>query len=121
MGLRAGRWAWSSWVASSCPNSLPCTLRRSSISISKSFRKGCSTGPNYQKPDVAVAPGWKEAQQSGVDTRSADLSRWWQSFNDPLLNSLAERTVQSNLDLRLAEDRIREARAARGGPAGGGW
>ncbi len=82
---------------------------------------GCSVGPNYQKPDVAVAPGWKEAQQSGVDTRSADLSRWWQSFNDTLLNSLAERTVQSNLDLRLAEARIREARAARAVTAAGAW
>src|SRR4029453_2402759 len=74
---------------------------------------GCSVGPNYQKPDLPVPATWTEAQQKGVDTRTAELARWWSTFNDPLLNSLAERAVRSNLDLRLAEARIREARASR--------
>jgi NodT family efflux transporter outer membrane factor (OMF) lipoprotein len=56
-----------------------------------------------------------------VASRSADLTRWWTSFNDPLLDSLVERAVQSNLDLRLAEARVREARALRGVTAAGAW
>ena len=82
---------------------------------------GCTVGPNYQRPGIAVGPEWSEAKQSGVDTRSAELTRWWTSFNDPALNSLVERAVKSNLDLRLAEARIREARATRAGAAAGEW
>jgi outer membrane protein, multidrug efflux system len=82
---------------------------------------GCAVGPNYQKPDLAAPTGWKEAQQTGVDARAAELSRWWSAFNDPLLDSLVERAVRSNLDLRLAEARIREARATRAVTAAGAW
>jgi multidrug efflux system outer membrane protein len=82
---------------------------------------GCTVGPNYQKPDLAVPSKWQEAQQTGIDTRSAELTRWWTAFNDPLLNSMVERAVRSNLDLRLAEARIREARASRAVTAAGEW
>jgi NodT family efflux transporter outer membrane factor (OMF) lipoprotein len=43
-----------------------------------------------------------------------DLAQWWTVFNDPRLTSLVERAMQANLDLRLAESRIRQARAAMG-------
>jgi NodT family efflux transporter outer membrane factor (OMF) lipoprotein len=39
------------------------------------------------------------------------MAQWWKSFNDPQLNSLIERAVKSNHDLRIAEARVREARA----------
>ena len=82
---------------------------------------GCTVGPNYQKPDLPVPSTWNEAQQKGVQVRSAELTRWWTSFNDPLLNSLIERAVSSNLDLRIAEARIREARATRTIVASSAW
>ena len=82
---------------------------------------GCAVGPNYQRPDLPVPAGWMEAQQKGLDARSEDLARWWSTFNDPLLDSLVDRAVRSNLDLRLAEARIREARATRVVTAAGAW
>jgi outer membrane protein, multidrug efflux system len=82
---------------------------------------GCTVGPNYKEPALAVPSAWNEAQQKGVDTRPADLVRWWTAFEDPLLNSLMERAVQSNLDLQVAEARIREARASRAVVASGEW
>jgi NodT family efflux transporter outer membrane factor (OMF) lipoprotein len=45
---------------------------------------------------------------------SADLARWWTTFDDPALDALVERAVAANLDLRLATARLREARALRG-------
>jgi outer membrane protein, multidrug efflux system len=48
-----------------------------------------------------------------------DLVQWWTTFNDPTLTSLVDRAVSSNLDLKLAEARIRQARAARGVAAAG--
>src|ERR1043166_5483802 len=82
---------------------------------------GCAVGPNYQKPDFHVSSTWSEAQQDGIQTRSAELVQWWTTFNDPLLNSLVQRAVKSNLDLRIAEARIREARASRAVTAAGLW
>ena len=85
------------------------------------FLASCSVGPNYQEPKIAVPASWQEAQQNGVEIRPVEMTRWWTTFNDPLLDSLVERAVQSNFDLRIAESRIREARASRAVVAAGAW
>jgi outer membrane protein, multidrug efflux system len=81
----------------------------------------CSVGPDHREPGLAVPASWQEAQQKGVDVRPVEMTRWWTTFNDPLLNSLVERAVQANLDLRIADARIREARASRAAVAAGAW
>jgi NodT family efflux transporter outer membrane factor (OMF) lipoprotein len=43
-----------------------------------------------------------------------ELARWWRVFRDPQLDSLIEQATLSNLDLRLAQARVREARAQAG-------
>jgi len=96
-------------------------LNFNSISALSLFLGGCSVGPDYKEPVLAVPAAWTEAQQKGVDTRPAELTRWWTAFEDPMLNSLIDRAVQSNLDLRVAEARIREARASRAVVASGAW
>lgn len=82
---------------------------------------GCSVGPNYREPPVTARAGWNEGQQEGVDTGTAELARWWTAFDDPLLNSLIERAIRSNLDLRIAEARIREARGTLGAAGADLW
>ena len=53
------------------------------------------------------------------------MAQWWTAFKDPLLDSLVERAVKSNLDLRIAEARVREERAFAGrdcfGSSGQRW
>jgi NodT family efflux transporter outer membrane factor (OMF) lipoprotein len=78
------------------------------------FFAGCAVGPDYKPPENALPPGWQEARQRGIETQPAELAKWWTEFKDPLLDSLVERAVKSNLDLRIAEARIREARGALG-------
>src|SRR5262245_46892487 len=73
---------------------------------------GCMVGPNYRRPEVPVPAKWSEAPQASVAAPSTP-SRWWEAFHDPELDSLIGRAVGANLDLRLAEARIREARATR--------
>ncbi|MGH7888282.1 MAG: efflux transporter outer membrane subunit, partial [Candidatus Binatia bacterium] len=82
---------------------------------------GCSVGPDYQAPTSAVPAAWLEGWNYGIDSQPAELARWWTEFNDPLLNSLVERAVQSNLDLQVAAARIREARAVLGVTDAGLW
>ncbi|HQF31396.1 MAG TPA: hypothetical protein PLJ34_08110, partial [Hyphomicrobiales bacterium] len=48
-----------------------------------------------------------------TDAGSADLARWWQQFADPQLDALIDAALADSLDLRQAEARLRQARAAR--------
>jgi NodT family efflux transporter outer membrane factor (OMF) lipoprotein len=43
----------------------------------------------------------------------ADLAKWWQNLNDPLLTGLISDALAANLDLRAAQSRLRQARAQR--------
>ncbi len=42
------------------------------------------------------------------------IDDWWQTFEDPVLVSLVDRAVRANHDLKLAQSRVREARARYG-------
>jgi outer membrane protein, multidrug efflux system len=78
---------------------------------------GCVVGPDYH-PAAANAPAaWVSLADEGVTDRVVPPSSWWASFNDVELDSLIQRAVHSNLDLRVAEARLRQARAVRGGSA----
>jgi NodT family efflux transporter outer membrane factor (OMF) lipoprotein len=75
---------------------------------------GCAPGPRYRTPNLPVPEKWSAANRSDNLAVSRDISRWWTAFNDPVLDSLVDRAIRSNPDLRVAGARIREARAARG-------
>ena len=47
---------------------------------------------------------------SGVVAQDPE-GAWWQQFDDAELDSLVRRALVQNLDLRIAYDRVREARA----------
>ncbi|MGE5839491.1 MAG: efflux transporter outer membrane subunit [Deltaproteobacteria bacterium] len=76
---------------------------------------GCAVGPDFKPPEVTVPTGWSGPPPlPPVTPAEHDLARWWTVFDDDLLASLIQQAVESNLDLKLAEARIRQARAARG-------
>jgi outer membrane protein, multidrug efflux system len=81
---------------------------------------GCAVGPDFRRPQTAVPPAWSNLS-SGEGTATSvatpqppSLVEWWKNFDDPLLSSLVERAIATNLDLRQAEARIRQARSTRG-------
>jgi len=84
----------------------------------------CSVGPDYVRPaPVETMPtaykelsGWKVAQPQD----SAIAERWWEQYNDPVLNSLVEQVAISNLTIASAEAQFRQARALVQG-AGAGY
>jgi NodT family efflux transporter outer membrane factor (OMF) lipoprotein len=83
---------------------------------------GCKVGPNYKPPATTMPVDYAElspsTQPSTQPTTQAylagDLARWWLTFHDPMLDQLMHDAVESNLDLKIASARIREARASRG-------
>src|SRR5258708_19398747 len=92
-------------------------MRRSSWTsfvISTILLAGCAVGLNYKGPQVAVPTQWTVAAARGTAATPIEKDDWWSSFQDPELNSLVERSAKQNLDLKLALERVQEARAARG-------
>ena len=80
---------------------------------------GCTVGPNYQPPGGQAPVKWATPLAAGESAAPAALASWWQSFKDPELDALISTAVRSNLTLRVAEERVREARAERDVVAGG--
>jgi len=74
---------------------------------------GCAVRTRPQSAHPVTPETWSQ-QGDGFQTGQADLTQWWKGFQDPVLDSLIERAVRGNLDLRIAEERVREARATRG-------
>jgi NodT family efflux transporter outer membrane factor (OMF) lipoprotein len=91
------------------------------LSIMTIFVAGCMVGPKYVKPNTPFAPefkeqppesfsesdGWKPAQPRDQGLRG----KWWEIFGDSQLNALEEELTISNQDLKVAEARLRQARA----------
>jgi len=91
------------------------------------FASGCLVGPNYHPPQVQVPTKWDGVSTAPTSGTSATVPEavgfveWWQNFKDPVLDSLINQAVQANLNLRQAEARILQARAARAVTASGVW
>ena len=89
--------------------------RPSAFLLCCSFLAGCAIGPNYEKPAVEAPAAFKEASGEWVVAQPKDevpKGKWWQVFNDPVLDELAEQVSVSNQTLRAAEARYTQSRAA---------
>jgi outer membrane protein, multidrug efflux system len=75
---------------------------------------GCAVGPNYQPPKVSVPATYSQALPVVTNHAPESLARWWRLFHDRQLDALIDEAVVSNLDLRLAQARLTEARAQQG-------
>lgn len=60
-----------------------------------------------------MPPQWTETAGTVPVSDNQALGRWWMLFQDPQLDTLIARALAANFDIRIAETRIREARAAR--------
>jgi NodT family efflux transporter outer membrane factor (OMF) lipoprotein len=86
------------------------------------FLAGCEAGPKYVKATVPATPSYKEAPpeslQEAGQWKSAQpddqalRGKWWTVFGDPQLDALEDQLTISNQDLKVADARLREARAA---------
>lgn len=76
--------------------------------------QGCAVGPDYHAPGLTLPGAWGQRDQPGVTPTTPDLMDWWRRFGDPVLDTLIERAIVKNLDLKVAIANVREARALRG-------
>jgi len=74
----------------------------------------CMVGPDYQPPAIHPPRQWSEPLAGGETSRGASLAQWWKDFHDPELDALVAQALNANLDLRMAQARVLQARARRG-------
>ncbi|HEY9248285.1 MAG TPA: TolC family protein, partial [Rariglobus sp.] len=69
-----------------------------------------SVGPDYQRPDAATAPAYRDAPNVAASASEWSVSPdWWRAFNDPALDALLTRALAANQDLRAALARVEQA------------
>jgi len=72
----------------------------------------CAVGPNYHRPTTPVDAHFVNAGEPGFAETSA-VEKYWESFQDPLLNSLVDDALAHNNTLGAAAANLHAARAAR--------
>ncbi|MFO1435667.1 MAG: efflux transporter outer membrane subunit [Gammaproteobacteria bacterium] len=90
-------------------------MRSAALSIlMASSMTACSMVGTAPSSDVQPPANWQAVDVADVVAMDAPVTRWWQSFNDPLLTRMIEEAAASNKDVAIAEARLLEARAAAG-------
>jgi multidrug efflux system outer membrane protein len=75
---------------------------------------GCLVGPDYTPPEVKVPDEWRLPESALLVPGETDIRTWWDVFQDPMLTELINEAGTSNLDLKVAVARVKEARARLG-------
>jgi len=64
---------------------------------------GCTVGPDYVRPTVETPPAWNIDYPKAAEVANI---KWWEQFDDPVLNELVETALRDNRDLRIAAARV---------------
>ncbi|MGH9843291.1 MAG: efflux transporter outer membrane subunit, partial [Blastocatellia bacterium] len=67
-----------------------------------------------KQPRVELPETWSTSPAEGISTQVAQLKEWWKNFHDRQLDTLIERALAANTDLKIADARVNEVRAMRG-------
>ncbi|WP_033923021.1 efflux transporter outer membrane subunit [Sphingomonas sp. 37zxx] len=70
---------------------------------------GCTAGPDY-RPAAPGELGVPQGFSVPAPKTAEDLTRWWERFDDPLLQRLVAQAASDNLDVGQAVARLRQAR-----------
>lgn len=95
-------------------NMMHSSLRLTALALALALSACASVGPSHQRPAVDTPVAFREGQGVWVPATPADtLERgpWWQLFNDPVLNGLAERVTLDNQTVAQAVAAYAQARA----------
>ena len=63
----------------------------------------CAAGPDYQRPATDAPAAWRIDYPQAADVAN---TKWWEQFNDPVLDELIETALRENLDVRVAAARV---------------
>ena len=71
----------------------------------------CTVGPAYKRPEVPTPSAFRGADEAGPAAASLADVQWFDLFQDPTLTQLVTTALKQNFDLRIAAERVLQARA----------
>ena len=71
-------------------------------------------GPDYVRPDVPLNPDWLELELEQYQNDAVDLTQWWHTFEDPVLDQLIATAYEQNNTKKIAGLRVLESQARLG-------
>jgi multidrug efflux system outer membrane protein len=73
----------------------------------------CAVGPNYHRPSAQLPGAWtsEEPWHAAAPNDAALKGDWWELFDDEILDSLVQRSLQNNQTLKVAAARLDQARS----------
>jgi len=77
---------------------------------------GCTVGPKYKRPQVAVPDAYRGLSPDADRTSTASLGdeKWWTLFQDEQLQALIHAALAENYDVKIAAARVLQAQAVLG-------
>lgn len=86
-------------------------LKKLMTAASTAALAGCTVGPNYVRPDLAVPANYARTTQiAAAPGEGIDPARWWSAFGDARLTALIDKALADNPDIAAAASRVRQAR-----------
>ncbi len=81
----------------------------------------CAVGPDYKRPDAPTSTAFKEQGdwKTAAPNDQSPRGKWWEVFQDKLLNDLMEQIDVSNQTLKASEAKYRQALALTDGTRAG--
>jgi NodT family efflux transporter outer membrane factor (OMF) lipoprotein len=94
--------------------------RISFILILTTAAAACTLGRNYERPQVQAPATYRAALTASSAASLAEI-QWFDLFRDETLTGLVKTALQENFELRIAAQRVLQARAAYGITSAGQW
>jgi NodT family efflux transporter outer membrane factor (OMF) lipoprotein len=83
------------------------------VTIASLLLASCTLGRDYQRPAIETPSTYRSAAAQASTASLADL-QWFELFRDDTLNGLVKGALKDNFELRIAAERVLQARAAYG-------
>jgi outer membrane protein, multidrug efflux system len=78
---------------------------------------GCAVGPDYSRPAITTPEVYRGASPGPSPADPPQMlgdQKWWDVFQDPVLQQLIRLALQQNYDVRIAASRVLQAQAQLG-------
>jgi NodT family efflux transporter outer membrane factor (OMF) lipoprotein len=88
-------------------------MRVSFVLTASAMVASCTLGRDYKRPAIETPATYRSASAETSTASLADL-QWFELFRDETLTKLVKTALQQNFELRIAAERVLQARAAYG-------
>ncbi|MCJ8156640.1 efflux transporter outer membrane subunit [Sphingomonas sp. LaA6.9] len=100
-----GKWSDHRWA----------TARNAAAAFCLCACAGCTQGPDYERPVVAVPTTYRFNDAVPMSSAQPETAGWWRAFGDKVLEDLVRECLANNRDLRIATARVDEFAAVLAG------